>query len=52
MTGSQMFVLILLLGGAAAGALFMMALGIYYWGRARYEDAVRNGGRRDSTRGR
>ena len=37
MTGSQMFVLILLLGGAISGAIFMMGLGIYYWGRSHYE---------------
>jgi hypothetical protein len=50
MTGGQLFILILLLGGAAAGALFMMALGIYYWGRAKYEDAVLNGARHRQSR--
>jgi hypothetical protein len=37
MTGSQMFILIFLLGGAVSGALFMIGLGIYYWGRGLYE---------------
>lgn len=46
MTGSHILVLTLLLEGAAAGAIFLMALGIYYGGRSRYEAAVRNGGRR------
>lgn len=37
MSGSQMFILIFLLGGAISGAFFMMGLGIYYWGRGHYE---------------
>ena len=37
MTGSQTFILVFLLGGAISGALFMMGLGIYYWGRGLYE---------------
>jgi hypothetical protein len=37
MTGSQLFVLVLLLGGAISGAIFMMGLGVYYWGRGLYE---------------
>jgi hypothetical protein len=36
MTGSQMFVLVFLLGGAISGAIFLMGLGIYYWGRSLY----------------
>jgi hypothetical protein len=37
MTGSQIFILIFLLGGAISGAIFLMGLGIYYWGRGLYE---------------
>jgi hypothetical protein len=37
MTGSQLFVLVFLLGGAISGAVFMMGLGVYYWGRGQYE---------------
>ena len=37
MTGSQMFILVFLLGGAISGAIFMMGLGVYYWGRGHYE---------------
>lgn len=37
MTGSQLFVLIFLLGGAVAGAIFFMGLGVYYWGKSQYE---------------
>jgi hypothetical protein len=36
MTGSQIFVLVFLLGGAISGAIFLMGLGIYYWGRSLY----------------
>jgi len=36
MTGSQIFVLVFLLGGAISGAIFLMGLGIYYWGRGQY----------------
>ena len=39
MTGSQIFILILLLGGAISGAIFFMGLGVYYWGRGRYEES-------------
>jgi hypothetical protein len=37
MTGSQIFFLIFLLGGAVAGAIFFMGRGVYYWGRSQYE---------------
>ena len=37
MTGSQIFVLVFLLGGAISGAIFLMGLGVYYWGRGQYE---------------
>jgi hypothetical protein len=43
MTGSQTFVLILLLGGAISFAIFMVGLGVYYWGRSKYESAKKNG---------
>jgi len=33
MTGSQIFVLILLLGGAIASGIFFMGLGFYYRGK-------------------
>ena len=33
MTGSQIFVLILLLGGAVAGGIFFAGLGFYYRGK-------------------
>ena len=33
MTGSQMFVLVFLLGGTIGGAIFLMGLGVYYWGK-------------------
>ncbi|MGD8969325.1 MAG: hypothetical protein PVI07_17615 [Anaerolineae bacterium] len=36
MTGGQIFVLVFLLGGAISGAIFLMGLGIYYWGRGQY----------------
>lgn len=37
MTGSQEFILIFLLGGAISLAIFLMGLGVYYWGRGAYE---------------
>lgn len=37
MSGSQIFILIFLLGGAISGAIFLMGLGVYYWGRGLYE---------------
>lgn len=37
MTGSQTFILVFLLGGAISGAIFLMGLGVYYWGRGLYE---------------
>jgi hypothetical protein len=43
MTGSQMFVLIFVLGGAVSGAIFMKGLGIYYWGRSHYEKSKKDG---------
>ncbi len=33
MTGSQIFVLVFMLGGAVSMGFFLMGLGIYYWGR-------------------
>jgi len=36
LTGSQIFVLVLLLGGGISGAILLMGLGIYYWGRGLY----------------
>ena len=33
MTGSQMFILIFLLGGTISAAFFMIGLGVYYWGK-------------------
>ena len=42
MTGSQEFILIFLIGGAIAGALFMMGLGVYYWGRGQYEKSKKD----------
>jgi hypothetical protein len=41
MTGSQTFILIFLLGGAISLAIFLMGLGVYYWGRGRYEESRR-----------
>jgi hypothetical protein len=35
-------VLILLLGGAIGFAIFMMGLGVYYWGRSLYEKSKRD----------
>jgi hypothetical protein len=49
-TGSQTFILILLLGGAVSGAIFFMGLGVYYWGRSMYEAAKKNGGRGAQTK--
>jgi hypothetical protein len=37
MTGSQTFALIFLLGGGISMAIFLMGLGVYYWGRSLYE---------------
>ena len=37
MSGSQVFILVFLLGGAISGAIFLMGLGVYYWGRSYYE---------------
>ena len=45
MTGSQLFILIFLIGGALSGALFLMGLGVYYWGRGRYEQSIREDNR-------
>ena len=33
MSGSQIFILYFLLGGAISLGFFLMGLGIYYWGR-------------------
>ena len=43
MTGSQIFIPIFLLGGAIAGAIFLMGLGVYYWGRGLYEKSKKDG---------
>ena len=45
MTGSQIFVLVFLLGGAISGAIFLMGLGVYYWGRGQYEKSKQDGNR-------
>jgi hypothetical protein len=42
MSGSQMFILIFLLGGAFAFGFFMMGLGVYYWGRGLYEKSKKD----------
>lgn len=42
MTGSQIFVLYILLGGAVSLAIFFMGLGVYYWGRSLYEKSKRD----------
>jgi hypothetical protein len=42
MTGSQEFILVFLLGGAISAAIFLMGLGIYYWGRGSYEKSKRD----------
>jgi len=42
MTGSQEFILIFLLGGAISLAIFLMGLGVYYWGRGQYEKSKQN----------
>ena len=39
MSGSQIFVLVFLLGGAISGAIFLMGLGVYYWGRGQYRNS-------------
>jgi len=51
MSGSQMFILIFLLGGAISGAFFMMGLGIYYWGRGHYERSKQGKNRADTNDG-
>jgi hypothetical protein len=50
MTGSQTFVLILLLGGAISFAIFMVGLGVYYWGRSKYESSKREGAEQPKSR--
>ena len=45
MTGSQIFVLVFLLGGAISGAISMMGLGVYYWGKGLYEVSKRDNGK-------
>ena len=42
MTGSQIFILVFLLGGAISGAIFLSGLGVYYWGRGRFEKSKRD----------
>jgi hypothetical protein len=37
MTGGQMFILVFLIGGALSGAIFMMGLGVYDWGKGLYD---------------
>jgi hypothetical protein len=39
MTGSQIFVLVFLIGGAIAFGIFFMGLGVYYWGRNKGQDS-------------
>jgi hypothetical protein len=50
MTGGQTFVLILLLGGAVSFAIFMVGLGVYYWGRSKYESSKRERGEQPKSR--
>jgi hypothetical protein len=38
MTGNQMFILVFLLGGTISGSIFLMGLGIYYWGRGKFKE--------------
>jgi len=33
MTGSQLFILVFLIGGVLAMGFFFVGLGIYYWGK-------------------
>ena len=33
MTGSQLFILVFMIGGVLAGGFFFIGLGIYYWGK-------------------
>ena len=35
MTGSQIFILIFLLGGAFSLGFFLMGLGVYHWGKGK-----------------
>ena len=35
MTGSQIFILIFLLGGTLSMGFFLMGLGIYHWGKGK-----------------
>lgn len=42
MSGSQMFALIFLLGGAISFGIFMMGLGVYYWGRGQYDKSKKD----------
>jgi len=44
MTGNQIFILIFLLGGAISGAIFLIGLGVYYWGRGLYEKSKQQEG--------
>ena len=37
MTGSQIFILYFLLGGAISLGFFLMGLGVYFWGRGLYD---------------
>lgn len=41
MTGSQIFILVFLLGGVISGAIFLSGLGVYYWGRSLFERSKR-----------
>jgi hypothetical protein len=34
MTGSQLFVLVFMIGGAIGMGFFLMGLGVFYWGRS------------------
>jgi hypothetical protein len=43
--GSQLFVLVFLLGGPISGAIFLMGLGVYYWGRGLYEKSKQDDNR-------
>jgi len=45
MSGSQIFIFVFLLGGAISFAIFLMGLGVYYWGRGNYEKNKRDDNR-------
>jgi hypothetical protein len=42
LSGSQIFIHAFLLGGSISGAIFLMGLGVYYWGRSLYEKSKKD----------